>query len=228
MRNIVRNHKAFEGFKTKPVEFVRNAMNEVAGGIRALQHQLNHGLVPAMSEVPNTPNNTQSTRALMNTADETLSRVVGKGTGKNVIKNVKFYSTRIDNQVEKIEKMPLPHSIAATFKDSNYRTVITKENITVYRTFGGHADAGGTFATTSHAVNRIHTKIDLALLPEWKNTRNYEAVIEVPKGTILNIGRAEKQITKTGSILKVDADQILLPLNYPLEWIKEIRRISSK
>jgi len=82
VRDIVRNHKAFEGFKTKPVEFVRNAMNEVAGGIRALQHQLNHGIVPAMSEVPNTPINTLSTRALMNTADETLSRVVGKGTGE--------------------------------------------------------------------------------------------------------------------------------------------------
>jgi len=53
LRLFVRNHKAFEGFKTKPVEFVRNvkmfgtnAMNEVAGGIRALQHQLNHRLVP--------------------------------------------------------------------------------------------------------------------------------------------------------------------------------------
>jgi len=33
-----------------------------------------------MSGVPNTPINTLSTRALMNTADETLSRVVGKGT----------------------------------------------------------------------------------------------------------------------------------------------------
>jgi len=52
MRDIVRNHKAFEGFKTKPVEFVRNAMNEVAGGIRALQHQLNPKLIPAMSGVP--------------------------------------------------------------------------------------------------------------------------------------------------------------------------------
>lgn len=93
MRDIVRNHKAFEGFKTKPVEFVRNAMNEVAGGIRALQHQLNHGLVPAMSGVPNTPINTLSTRALMNTADETLSRVVGKGTG-NLIRKEAFNNAK--------------------------------------------------------------------------------------------------------------------------------------
>ncbi|WP_242513852.1 hypothetical protein [Aeribacillus pallidus] len=119
-----------------------------------------------------------------------------KGTGKKTVEKGKDYLTRIDNQVEEIEKMPLPSSIATTFKDSNYRTVITKENVTVYRVFGGHADAGGTFATTSPAVNRIQTKIDLALLPEWKNTRNYEAVIEIPKGTILNIGRAENKLLK--------------------------------
>jgi len=106
VRDIVRNHKAFEGFKTKPVEFVRNAMNEVAGGIRALQHQLNHGLVPAMSGVPNTPINTLSTRALMNTADETLSRVVGKGTGKPLQKH--HYATnkskKYTPQIEAITK----------------------------------------------------------------------------------------------------------------------------
>lgn len=48
------------------------------------------------------------------------------------------------------------------------------------------------------------------------------------KGTFLNIGRAEKQVTKTGSVLKGDEDQILLPLNYPLGWIKEIRNIPSR
>lgn len=106
VRDIVRNHKAFEGFKTKPVEFVRNAMNEVAGGIRALQHQLNHGLVPAMRGVPNTPINTLSTRALMNTADETLSRVLGMGTGKPLQKH--HYATnkskKYTPQIEAITK----------------------------------------------------------------------------------------------------------------------------
>jgi len=226
VRDIVRNHKAFEGFKTKPVEFVRNAMNEVAGGIRALQHQLNHRLVPAMSEVPNTPINTLSTRALMNTADETLSRVVGKGTGESV--NFGKYSTSIDDKVKVIEKVDLPDWIRDSFTDRNYRTVITEENITFYRTFGGGAKANGSFVTTSPAGNRINAKIDTALVPDWKNTREFEAVIEVPKGQILNIGRVEKQYTKTGALLKGDGDQILLPQGWPSEWIKDIRKVPSK
>ena len=201
-------------------------MNEVAGGIRALQHQLNHRLVPAMSEVPNTPINTLSTRALMNTADETLSRVVGKGTGESV--NFGKYSTSIDDKVKVIEKVDLPDWIRDSFTDRNYRTVITEENITFYRTFGGGAKANGSFVTTSPAGNRINAKIDTALVPDWKNTREFEAVIEVPKGQILNIGRVEKQYTKTGALLKGDGDQILLPQGWPSEWIKDIRKVPSK
>ncbi|MGM0806813.1 MAG: hypothetical protein ACQET8_18870 [Bacillota bacterium] len=39
--------------------------------------------------------------------------------------------------VKVVDKAPLPSSIGSTFKNSNYRTVITKEKITVYRAFGG-------------------------------------------------------------------------------------------
>ncbi|WP_257831238.1 hypothetical protein [Salipaludibacillus agaradhaerens] len=53
-------------------------------------------------------------------------------------------------------------------------------------------------------------KVDTALVPEWNNTREFEEVIEVLKGEILNIGRVEKQYTKTGALLKGDGDQILL------------------
>ena len=54
--------------------------------------------------------------------------------------------------------------------------------------FGGNANAQGAFASTSPALNRIQAKIDAALLPEWKNTRVFEAEIVVPQGTELNIG----------------------------------------
>ncbi|WHX26185.1 LXG domain-containing protein [Virgibacillus halodenitrificans] len=138
------------------------------------------------------------------------------------------YRTRIDDKVREIEKADLPVTVASSFKDSFYKTVINEEDIIVYRAFGGNASANGTFTTTSPAMNKIQTKIDLALLPEWKNTREYEAVIRVPKGTVLNIGRAEQQFTKTGSKLLGDEDQILLPLNYPEEWITEIRKIKSR
>lgn len=90
------------------------------------------------------------------------------------------------------------------------------EDIPAYRVYGGYAEDKGAFATTSPANNRIQTKIDLALLPKWKNTRVYEAQIVIPKGTTINIGRvAPKTIKETGTILTGDADQILLPQNWP-------------
>ncbi|MCA0972231.1 hypothetical protein LCM20_16605 [Halobacillus litoralis] len=138
------------------------------------------------------------------------------------------YSTSIDNKVKVIEKVELPDWISDSFKDSNYRTVVTEENITFYRTYGGAARANGSFVTTSSAGNRINAKIDTALVPDWKNTRENEAIIEVPKGQILNIGRVEKQYTKTGAPLEGDADQVLLPQGWPPEWIKDIREVPSK
>ncbi|MFP9227480.1 hypothetical protein RIM63_01335 [Streptococcus equi subsp. zooepidemicus] len=102
--------------------------------------------------------------------------------------SVTKYPTQIDNKVTVGAKENLPSWIADSFTDSHYRTVITGEEITLYRTFGGASDAGGGFVTTVPATNRIQAKIDTALLPEWKNTRQYEAVIKIPKGSQLNIG----------------------------------------
>ncbi len=138
------------------------------------------------------------------------------------------YLTNIERQVTGINKADLPEWIAESFTDGNYRTVITNDNVTLYRTFGGRADAGGGFATTMPASNRIQAKIDTALLPEWGNTRMYEATIEIPKGEVLNIGKVAEQYTKTGTKLVGQADQVLLPQNWPLEWIKEIRVVPSK
>ena len=138
------------------------------------------------------------------------------------------YSTLIDNKVKEIEKSYLPNTLSKTFTDSNYRTVITEEKIMVYRTFGGRADAGGSFVTTIAAESRMQAKIDTALLPSWGNSRMYEAVIEVPKGEVLNIGKVAEQITESGGKLVGGGDQVVLPLNWDLNWIKEIRLVKSK
>lgn len=138
------------------------------------------------------------------------------------------YSTIIDDKVKVIDKMDLPEWIGESFTDRNYRTVVTEQNITFYRTYGGGAKVDGSFVTTIPAGNRINAKINTALVPEWKNSRQYEAVIEVPKGTTINIGRVEKQYTKTGALLEGDGDQILLPQGWPSEWIKEIREVPSR
>jgi len=138
------------------------------------------------------------------------------------------YSTAIDDKVKLIAKVNLPNWISESFTDGIYRTVITEENIIFYRTYGGNAKVNGAFVTTVPAGNRINAKINAALVPDWKNSRQYEAVIEVPKRQLLKIGRVEKQYTRTGAFLKGDGDQVLLPQGWPLEWIKEIREVPSK
>ncbi|EPC9930681.1 hypothetical protein [Listeria monocytogenes] len=73
----------------------------------------------------------------------------------------------------------------------------------MYRVFGGNAKSTGSFVTTNKAISRIDAKIDMALLPEWKNTRMYEAEIIIPKGQQINIGKVAPQaIESTGTILK--------------------------
>ena len=138
------------------------------------------------------------------------------------------YPTLLDSKVKIVDKAKLPNWIGESFTDSNYRTVITTEEITLYRTFGGYSDAGGGFVTTTPASNRIQAKIDTALLPEWKNTRQYEAVIKIPKGVELNIGKVAPQtINSSGFILKGGADQVLLPNPWPLDWIVDIRVVPN-
>ncbi|HAA0651428.1 hypothetical protein HCA24_07080 [Listeria innocua] len=98
----------------------------------------------------------------------------------------------------------------------------------MYRVFGGNADAGGNFVTTDRAISRIDAKIDMALLPEWKNTRMYEAEIVIPKGQQINIGKVAPQVIEsTGTILKGGVDQILLPQGWSLKWIKNIESVGS-
>ncbi len=138
------------------------------------------------------------------------------------------YSTAIDDRVTVVDKNEaVPEWMRESFLDSHYRTVVTNEDIAVYRAFGGSAKAQGAFVTTQPASDRIQSKIGSALLPEWKNTRQYEAEIIIPKGTRLDIGRVAPQtIESTGTVLRGGDDQLLMPQEWPKEWIISIKGIS--
>src|SRR5699024_6945974 len=75
----------------------------------------------------------------------------------------------------------------------------------------------------------ISVKIDLALKPEWKNTRIHEVKIKIPDGEILNVGKVVPQtIDKTGTVLSGGGDQILMPRDWPSEWIQDIYKVPIK
>lgn len=62
-------------------------------------------------------------------------------------------------------------------------------------------------------------------MPQWGNTREFEATIKVPKGTVLNIGKVAPQTTLSGTVQKGNADQVLMPRNWPKEWIINTRKL---
>ncbi|MBR5617011.1 MAG: hypothetical protein IKW50_02390 [Oscillospiraceae bacterium] len=139
-------------------------------------------------------------------------------------------ATKIDDKVTDIEKEKLPNFLADTFKDGEYRTVVTDEDIKLYRTYGGKSEIGGSFATTEASRNEEETRQECAILPEW-NDCTHEVEITVPKGTKLNIGTAEAQEDETdGTIYEGGGDQVLLPQNWAKEhpeWITNIRTLKE-
>jgi len=114
----------------------------------------------------------------------------------------------------------LPDSVKKTFKDGVYETVVTTEEVVLYRVFGGTAKARGSYASTTRASSQWEIRRDSALLPEWGNSASMEVTIVVPPGTRLQIGQAEK-MSGSGTVLAGGGDQVLLPIDPPKSWFKD-------
>lgn len=123
----------------------------------------------------------------------------------------KVCTTQIDNSVKDLPtQIVLDDSLKKTFLDEKYRTVITLEDIKLYRVYGGKAKKEGTFLTSQIPTDRMETKMNLALRGDWKNSREYFCEVIIPKGTILNIGRTAPQVTASGQVLPGGIDQIIV------------------
>ncbi len=144
------------------------------------------------------------------------------------------YKTVLKGKIVETEKDILPEWLASSFKDSIYSTYITTDNIILYRTYGrGYSEDKGArwnggFASTEFAESRIDVKIRLALKPEWYNTKLVEEKILVPPNTKISVGLVAPVTLNTGTILTGGAEQVLLPQNWPKEWIIGYREVTSK
>jgi hypothetical protein len=148
-------------------------------------------------------------------------KAVEKSGAKVIVSNANI-GTKIDDKVIIIKQTPLKPTVVESFKNGKYQTVITNEDVAVYRKFGGgdnQAKLNGGYATTEKNASRNAT----AVYPSWSSSR-FEAEIIIPKGTTLNIGKVGQQPPTSASPKYTGgADQILLPQNYSSDWVKSIR-----
>jgi hypothetical protein len=144
------------------------------------------------------------------------------GKGEELLQqagNFGKYSTKLDNAVTVLQKESLFGNDALTFLDAEYRTVQSAQQITTYRAFGGNAKVGGSFVTTKAGA----TKAELALLDEWNNSMRFEATINIPSGTKMNIGKVGPQTSTNGlQTLAGGGDQVILPFQWNTQWVTKV------
>lgn len=148
-----------------------------------------------------------------------------------------FASRFADDMKEKLEPVgrdKLERWEVESFLGGQYETYISRKPIVMYRVYGKYlketsgAKLRGRFVSTEFSESMIDAKLRLALKPEWKNTKMYEAKLIVPEGTRLNIGIVAPIQLPSGELLPGGAPQIMLPENWPDDWVQGYRRISGR
>jgi filamentous hemagglutinin len=67
----------------------------------------------------------------------------------------------------------------------------------------------------------VLSRNELAILKKW-STMQFEAELVIEKGAKLNLGKIAPQSVYSGG-----ADQVLLPLGYPENWVKSIKDLKT-
>ncbi|WP_313552802.1 VENN motif pre-toxin domain-containing protein [Pantoea sp.] len=109
---------------------------------------------------------------------------------------------------------------ASTFRSGTYTEKVAETDIYLYRDYGGSARADGRFWTPEPSKGPLQSQMDSAVLPEWGNTFQNQAIIKIPKGTKYYEGNAAAQTGTEGThpTLHGGGTQIFLPTPNN-EWI---------
>jgi filamentous hemagglutinin len=102
---------------------------------------------------------------------------------------------------------------ASTFRSGTYTKKVAETDIYLYRDYGGSAKVDGRYWTPEPSKGPLQSQLDSAVLPEWGNTFQNQAVIKIPKGTTYYEGAAAAQTGTQGtkSTLHGGGTQIFLP-----------------
>lgn len=149
------------------------------------------------------------------------------------------YKTKLEGNIVKINKEIIEdETILKSFMNESYETYVTINNLVLYRVYGRFkrknqekifgAKLTGAFATTEFAESVYDVKMRMALDQLWGNPKMFEAKILLPTETTINIGRVAPVTSKSGTVFTGGADQILLPKDWPAEWVIGYRRVSMR
>ena len=151
-------------------------------------------------------------------ADDLVEKLLTKGEDVGIVK-IKL-KTLIDNKIKILPKEKLYGTQAETFLNSEYRIAEATEEIFTYRRFGGSAKLGGSYVSTSAKLSRD----ELALVKDFNNSMRFEAVIKIPKGEKLAVGKVGPWPPKAPEFMG-GADQIIISrYGYPENvWVESIK-----
>lgn len=148
--------------------------------------------------------------------------------------NQKFKTKLDETTLKRVVKQDLPETIRKSFKNQEYDTYETIAELVLYRVYGvppsgnGGARQKGAFATTEFAESRIDVKCRLSLDPQWKNALYIEEKLLIPKGVVLQVGAVGPVTLLSSTVLEGGADQVLLPKDWPEDWVIGYRYVTSE
>ncbi len=132
-------------------------------------------------------------------------------------RNVKTYGPR---EMGPLGNPNEPRSVAATFRSGTYTEKVAETDLYLYRDYGGEARAGGDFWSPIPSKGVLQSKMDSAVLSEWGNTLENQAILKIPKGITYYEGFAASQTSKIGTRATLHGGGVQIYLPSPKsEWI---------
>ena len=113
---------------------------------------------------------------------------------------------------------PLDEEVAGTFRSASYTETVAEHPTTVYRAYGGSAQATGGYWSRTPPAGPLQTTLDSALDPAWGNTMEHTATASLPEGTRYYEGAAAPQPLPGGGSLPGGGNQIYIA-HFDPRWV---------
>lgn len=115
------------------------------------------------------------------------------------IESFKIIETYAPHEMGPLGNSNDTRSPASTFRSGTYTEKLAQTDIYLYRDYGGQAKADGRYWTPEPSKGPLQSQLDSAVLPEWGNTFQNQAIIKIPKGTTYYEGPAAAQTGTKGT-----------------------------